>query len=345
MAQEYKLLLSAQLDESKLQTQITAMQKQFTFNLKVKLDFSDIENQIKLFQSQLGEIQKKIQQAVQNVTPTSKPGTNVPGAPAGIAKITDAYNEFDKILKSIDTDFMKISSYNFGTRMIDGAKKATVATVAYTDSLGKAQKVMYYWNEEELRWVEGSNKLTDSLEKRNRILDAYQNKIDNFKARSADLGKSSDVENALTAAGKMQKIIDGLRSDTASPKQIQEGVIALRELNKEFDRNVSVVNQSGKAQYSWTKEIGIAIKRTIEWSFSIGLVYGAMNQLREGVQYIKDLNKELVNIQVVTGMSTASINKLAGEYNNLARQLGVTTKEITSGSLEWLFSEGHVKFL
>jgi len=64
-----------------------------------------------------------------------------------------------------------------------------------------------------------------------------------------------------------------------------------------------------------------------------------LKQIKDGIQYIRDLNKELTNIQIVTGMSGKEIARLATNFNDLAIEMGATTVEVAAGSTEW-FRQG-----
>lgn len=79
-----------------------------------------------------------------------------------------------------------------------------------------------------------------------------------------------------------------------------------------------------------------AIRTTTQYALSLGLIYGAVNQLREGLRYIIDLNKEMTNIQLVSGSSDAEIANLAKGYNTLAKEMGATTLEVAKGSVEFI---------
>lgn len=85
-----------------------------------------------------------------------------------------------------------------------------------------------------------------------------------------------------------------------------------------------------------TKGMMSSIRMTAEYALSIGLLYGALNQLKQGIQYVIDLNKEMTNIQLVTGQTDAQIAKLAVGYNDLAKEMAVSTLEIAKGSLEFV---------
>ena len=54
------------------------------------------------------------------------------------------------------------------------------------------------------------------------------------------------------------------------------------------------------------------------------------------VKPLVDLNKELTNIQLVTGQTDQEVAKLGVGYNNLAKEMGATTLEVTKGSLEYI---------
>ena len=79
-----------------------------------------------------------------------------------------------------------------------------------------------------------------------------------------------------------------------------------------------------------------AIKNVIDYAGAYAIVNGALTQFKDGIQYVKDLNKELTNIQLVTGGSDAEIKNLAIGYNNLAKEMGATTLTVAQGSLEFI---------
>ena len=58
------------------------------------------------------------------------------------------------------------------------------------------------------------------------------------------------------------------------------------------------VKKATKNVNSLTGSITKNIAKVIEWAAATGLVYTAFNELKEGVQFIKDLNTEMTNISV-----------------------------------------------
>jgi TP901 family phage tail tape measure protein len=71
------------------------------------------------------------------------------------------------------------------------------------------------------------------------------------------------------------------------------------------------------------------------WGFGTAIIYGSLRNFKEAIQYVKDLNKELTNIQIVTGMSAGSVKSLAQDFNDLAIEMGATTLQVAQGSVEW----------
>ena len=60
------------------------------------------------------------------------------------------------------------------------------------------------------------------------------------------------------------------------------------------------------------------------------------NAIKEAVNEVKALNKAQTDLQIVTGKSNAEMVSLMNKYNELAKDMSVTTKNITSSADEWL---------
>jgi len=126
----------------------------------------------------------------------------------------------------------------------------------------------------------------------------------------------------------------------------KEGKVNADDMNTQMNNvNSSLVEQSSLLRNTTTdgisfgKMIAINAKKVAMWALATGAIYGTLKQIKEGIQYIKDLNKEMTNIQIVTGMTNYEVGALAVKYNELAKALGSTTLEIAAGSTEW-FRQG-----
>ena len=65
-----------------------------------------------------------------------------------------------------------------------------------------------------------------------------------------------------------------------------------------------------------------------------------MNTFHESVQYVKDLDKSLTNIQMVTAASRDTMNDFAVKANEAAKRLGGTTVQMTNAT-EVFIRQGH----
>ena len=60
------------------------------------------------------------------------------------------------------------------------------------------------------------------------------------------------------------------------------------------------------------------------------------NAIKEAVNEVKELNKAQTDLQIVTGKSNIEMVSLMNKYNELAKDMSVTTKNIASSADEWL---------
>lgn len=163
----------------------------------------------------------------------------------------------------------------------------------------------------------------DAAQKRNKLIEDYNTKLNKTQILNKDAFASPDVQAALA-------------NFNTSLESFKTGANNVGELDTNWKKLSASVEISNAGINGFAHEIGIAIQRTIEWALAMGLLYGSLKQIQEGIQYIKDLNVELTDAAIVGGYSQAQVANLAKEYNALARELGVTTIEVAKGNLEWV---------
>jgi len=170
---------------------------------------------------------------------------------------------------------------------------------------------------------------------------------------SADLKSTSDVESKLKqkmaewqAKGltqiKVRYVLDkdGIKKATASVRDasgnLQRYGATLNKTTGEVKELDYVTEGATESTNGFSRQMLQSIKSAAQYALSIGIVYKALQQLQDGVQYIKDLDKEMRNVQIVAGYTDETIQGLAVQYNSLAKEMGATTLEVASGSLEWV---------
>jgi len=109
----------------------------------------------------------------------------------------------------------------------------------------------------------------------------------------------------------------------------------MKNLSKKAKLNVNT-RDAQKGIRGVTSDIKTAIGKTMSWAVAVGAVYGALNQLKEGITFISDLNNAMTQIRMVSGMTADETERLAVEYNDLAKELKATTLEVSNGALEWV---------
>ncbi|MBQ7820065.1 MAG: hypothetical protein IJ341_10260 [Bacteroidales bacterium] len=79
--------------------------------------------------------------------------------------------------------------------------------------------------------------------------------------------------------------------------------------------------------------IGTTLKNTLKWQLSSSMLHGFIGAVQSAYGYTQDLNESLNNIRIVTGASTAQMEKFAVEANKAAKALSASTLEYTNASL------------
>lgn len=311
-AKDYRLMLRASLDPSGLDKEIEAVSKKYKLNLQVNVD-----------KTSLDEIDKKVQ-SIQNKTSS--------GGSKQIRLIDAEHDEqaliaIEKKIAEIQAASGNLAKYSITTGA--GGEEPTKAIVSYTDAMNKKVSATYQWvnaakegEKVNMVWAETTNKLTHNIEAEEKALAKAIQRAKEFIEKSKTLNQSNpSVQNATGIAKQMLTETDPAK---------------MKALNDQLSIYQKGINGATTGTRSFTAEMASSMRRTVEYSLSIGLLYSALNQLRQGLQYVIDLNKEMTNIQLVTGASTEEINSMAQGYNNLAKEMGATTLEVAKGSLEFI---------
>src|SRR5258706_1023236 len=230
----------------------------------------------------------------------------------------EGLTQFNVQLDKIKEKATSIKNISF-TR--DDQGKAIKAVVDYTDKMNNAVKATILLGKE----VKVTETATQNLAKDAKALETAFMNAQKFITQYSIKTQTPQVKEATATAKQIQSTI------------LSGGDVAVvGELTKKFELQKSAITNVKSSWQSLTDSMKQNFKVMVESAISFGVIYGALNQIRQGVQYVKDLNKEMVNIQLVTGGSDAEVGKLALSYNELAKNMSVTTLEIAKGSLEFV---------
>jgi TP901 family phage tail tape measure protein len=144
------------------------------------------------------------------------------------------------------------------------------------------------------------------------------------------------IRDLNTQLGKLSGKLSALQIKiSVDPKQLSG---AIEKINKELEKlrqqTGAVSEEAGSASGALAK-MGEAFKEAI-FKFPAGAFFTGMAFfIREGVRYTNELNVMLTEISVLTGKSQAEVAELGRAYNQLAKELNVTTKQIAEAAVEF----------
>ena len=138
-----------------------------------------------------------------------------------------------------------------------------------------------------------------------------------------------------------RKITDGVNRQVEMTVTTQVSADKFKEMKVIVDENSKGLYKLSEAyrdvsnrNLSFIKQMGIAIERSIQWALSMQLLYGNIRKFREGIEIIKELDKELTAVSIITGKTKEETKQLALEYAQLGREMGKTVKEISQVNTE-----------
>jgi hypothetical protein len=370
-ANKYQIIVSAKVDESTAGKKALADSlKIISKDLVITIKSFDATDAIKLLKTQIQNQLSGITVGLN--TPTTAPGT--PGIPNRPTTSSTNIGPISPISGTIDTKTIRTSNAGFDiSTMIQsydvldqGIIKATKDTYklgeAETDSSGNITKAaelelasieqsdnLRKKGLQEYREIIADKKTIENLDKaqlkQEKELLALQTKRKNFaesqiqKSNENIAGTSTrDKNNPLVSnyidANKAAKDFATTLSTQTTPITTAQ-TRQMTNLSNEVKNTGKAMQSVGKMSLSLSAQLAEAFKKIGLWAVATGAWYGAVHEIQMATQYVKDLDKELTNIRIVTGQTKEEVNLLAKEYNSLAKELGVTTLEVVRGSLSW----------
>lgn len=94
------------------------------------------------------------------------------------------------------------------------------------------------------------------------------------------------------------------------------------------------------------KALGETLKNFMKFTAYYFVLQKMKQLVNEMLETMKELDKAFTDIQMVTGDTDEQTAQLAQDYNQLAKEMGSTTKEVAEGAAEWFNeSRDHLKTL
>ena len=147
---------------------------------------------------------------------------------------------------------------------------------------------------------------------------------------------SSQMENWLKKNSKAAKTFGNeIRKALAELKQGNVSPEAFSRIQTQFkmiDQSASQYGLKGKSFVDTFKNAAASISKYIG---SATIIYGAIRELKQGVQSVIALDTALVDLRKTSNATTAELNRFYMESNNIAKSLGVTTQAVIQSAADW----------
>ncbi len=88
-------------------------------------------------------------------------------------------------------------------------------------------------------------------------------------------------------------------------------------------------------QISFNEAMKIAITRIIQWGIATSLVYGSLRQLKDGLNTLKEIDTELINIAKVTESTNEQMKELTKTAVSAGKEFGRTAQEYLKAVTEF----------
>lgn len=158
----------------------------------------------------------------------------------------------------------------------------------------------------------------DAIRSINKIHKAYENAF--------------DPTTGILNLNKLQKSINGISLAKLQQQFSYLGVESRNTFTSMIGSFAKVQTGIKTMSASMDKMIN-TLGNTARWGISASLIQTMSNRLYDAVQYVKDLDRSLNDIRIVTGLSAENMRDFTFQANEAAKALGQTTVGFTDASL------------
>lgn len=142
-------------------------------------------------------------------------------------------------------------------------------------------------------------------------------------------------ESATTAASKKEKFADANKQVEQSAENTTDAVQAEADAMMDMSNLDSIlagVNMQGQQGNSVFQRFGNTLREAFLVYTGANLLQDALHEVtragKEAIDMVKELNDLKTDLQMVTGDSSDKVGALINDYNDLAQELGATTKAV-----------------
>lgn len=170
-------------------------------------------------------------------------------------------------------------------------------------------------------------KVTNSVRKRNAefakdaTISSLHNQIQKF------------YDNNGAAHRKWGSQLKQMLSETASGAELTKERVT--EIKTAFNGVASAAQQAGKIGKTWFQSFKDAAKFLTYWTSPTFITMKTIAEIKQGINTVKELDTALVDLKKTTTMTGNELENFYYDSNKVAKQMGVTTKEIINQAAEF----------
>lgn len=172
-------------------------------------------------------------------------------------------------------------------------------------------------------------KLTDNKE----LEESYQTILKIQKALNSATNFSTGSFNTSTFLSDLQKM--NVSTQNLVKTFSTAGVAGQQAFNQLAAALGSTEAKVSRMSTTVTKMFN-TFQNTLRWGITASIFETASNSIGRAVDYVRDLDRSLNDIRIISGYSAEDMNKFADSANKAAQALGKTTTEYTNASLIYI---------
>ena len=216
----------------------------------------------------------------------------------------------------ISTESLQTALNNLGTAYAN-LNSSGGNTVANQQTLIEAEKAL----DTEIKKVQSSVTSMNATMAKSSAVDALRQKVQSFY----------DINTATH--GKWGNSLKNIMSQLASGTEVP--IAKLKELERQFITIQNTARQAGKLGLSFFDTIKQGMQKFSYWTSSTFLVMKTITSIKSAVSSVKELDTSLVDLKKTTSMTASQLEEFYYTANDVAKQMGVTTKEIIDQASAW----------
>lgn len=311
-----------------------------------KLDDSLIDDSLRTDYAQLISLSESLNSSMSNddkVSTYKELEKLLPSVRNRITELSSAQKDLDKV-----NEIQHLSDTGHFARQVSDIsveynKLSSVTKDLKTDftRLNELQEILKNPQVDDSNYRE-FNTLIEKLKNNMHVLANEQKQAGTYDLSSlADPKKitalSEDVLKFMQSNTKMSRqykkdfsgIFDKLQQDSNLTKK------EIIELEREIKKLKLSVRNADQMGFSFVDKMKNAFVKFSEWGFATGLVSDLWSGIRTGISTVADLDTALVDLKKTANMSKQELEDFYYAANDVAKQMGVTTKEIIDQASAW----------